>query len=297
MHSIATGLRRAIIRILMKLVQYLNGKWVHDENLKVSVYDVSVLRGFGIFDFLRTYRQQPFMLKEHVQRLFNSAKVLGIKLPWTREEIVQIVLEGIHKNRKLTNDFNIRIVVTGGIGADSVTPGKGSLVVIFAPLVDFPKSYFEEGVKIITYPAKRVVASAKSLNYLVGIMALQKAKKEQAVEAVYRNEKGKLYEGTTSNFFGVINKTLVTPKEEILIGITRQVLLKLAKKRGIKFAERDLYYKDVSKFTEAFLTASNKEIMPVIKIDTKKVGNGKVGPITKQIMEDFKTLTDSYSFS
>lgn len=281
----------------MKLVQYLNGKWVKDENLKISAYDVSVLRGFGIFDFLRTYRQQPFMLKEHVQRLFNSAKALDIKLPWTKEEIVQIVLEGIHKNRKLTEDFNIRIVVTGGVGVDSVTPGNPSLIVMFAPVADFPKSYFTDGVKIITYPAKRVIAEAKSLNYLIGILALQKAKKENAVEAVYVDEKGKLYEGTTSNFFAVVGKTLITPKDEVLIGITRQVLVKLVKKHGIKLAERDLFYKDVPKFKEAFLTASNKEVMPVVKIDAKKVGNGKVGPITKKIMEEFKILTDSYTFS
>lgn len=281
----------------MKLVNFLDGKWLRNEDLKISAFDISVLRGFGIFDFLRTYRHEPFMLTEHVDRLFKSAKHLGMVVPYNKEEIKNIILEGIRRNKKEAADFAIRIVVTGGVGIDSVTPGKHSLLVIFSPLQDYPKSYYEKGVKIITYPEKRVIAEAKSLNYLIGVVALGKAKKEKAVEAVYRDEKGKLYEGTTSNFFVVMNKTIVTPKNEILMGVTRQVLLKLAKKQGIKLVEKDIYYKDISKCKEAFITASNKEVMPVVKIDAKKVGNGKVGPITKKLIEDFRTLTDSYTFS
>ena len=281
----------------MKLVHYLDEKWVKDNDLKISGFDISVLRGFGIFDFLRTYNQQPFMCKEHVDRLFRSSKILDIKLPFTKGEITQTILEGIKKNKKECEDFNIRIVVTGGVGVDSVTPGKPSTIVIFSEVQDYPQSYYEKGVKVITSLEKRTLAQAKSLNYLMGVILLQKAKKEKAVEVIYLNEKGKIFEGTTSNFFVVVNKTLITPKDGILVGVTRQVIFKIAKKLGIKIVEKDLTMKDISKFREAFLTASNKEVMPVVQIDKRRIGTGKVGAITKQIMEDFKALTDSYTFS
>lgn len=281
----------------MKLVSFLDEKWLKNEDLKISAFDISVLRGFGIFDFLRTYRHQPFMLTEHIDRLFKSAKYLGMIVPYNKEEIKNIILEGIEKNKKQAVDFAIRIVVTGGVGIDSVTPGKHSLLIIFSPLQNYPKSYYEKGVKIITYQEKRVIAEAKSLNYLVGVVALGKAKKQKAIEAIYKDEKGKLYEGTTSNFFVVMNNTIITPKNEILMGVTRNVLLKLAKKQGIKLVEKDIYYKDISKCKEAFITASNKEIMPVVQVDDKKIGQGKVGPVTKKLIEGFNTLTSSYVFS
>lgn len=281
----------------MKLVHYLNGKWVKQDDLKISAFDVAVLRGFGIFDFLRTYNQQPFLCKEHIDRLFRSAKLLGIKLPFTKEEITQIVRYGIKKNRKECKDFNIRIVITGGVGVDSVTPGKPTTIIQYTEAVAYPQSFYEKGVKVITFAARRALAEAKSLNYMIGIVAIQKAKKEKAIEAIYTDEKGKIFEGTTSNLFIVTNKTLITPKDGILVGVTRQMLFKLAKKLGIKIVEKDLTTKDIPKFREAFLTASNKEIMPVTQIDKRRVGSGKVGQITKQLMEEYKAITDSYIFS
>lgn len=274
--------------IKMDFFHYLNGRWVDSQNLKISAFDLSLLRGFGVFDFLRTYNRKPFLLKDHLDRLFNSAKILGIKIPKIKKEIEKIVFEGIKKNPKA--ELNIRLLVTGGIGPDSVTPGQPSLIVIFTEAVDYPKEYYQKGVKVITYPAERIFPKAKSLNYLAGIVALQKAKKQKAVEAIYIDKNGRILEGTTSNFFAVINNQLVTPKEEILFGITRKVVINLAKKLKIPVKEEDLYLSQIKNFSEAFLTASNKEIMPVVRVDNKMIGNGRVGEITKRLMKEFWKL-------
>lgn len=270
----------------MKSLHYLNGKWVKTKDLNISAFDLAVIRGFGIFDFLRTYNRQPFLLDDHLERLFNSAKTLGIEIPKTKKALENIVFEGIRKNPG--GELNIRLVVTGGVGPDSTTPGKPSLIVIFTPAVNYPKSYYQKGVKVISYQEERVLPETKSLNYLTAIIALQKAKKEKAVEAIYVDQKGKIFEGTTSNFFAVINDKLITPKEKILFGITRKLVINLAKKLKIDFEEKNLYLSQIKSFSEAFITASNKEIMPVVKIDDQIIGEGKPGKITRQLMKEFR---------
>lgn len=273
---------------------FIDDRWVITEDLKLSVFDLSVLRGYGIFDFLRTYDRQPFRLREHLARLANSAKIVGIKLPKSQRQIEKLVLLGIKKNKDL-KELNIKIIVTGGISADSLTPGSASLIIIFTQATIYPKNYYQKGIKVITYKAKRNLPRAKYLNYFLGIMALNLARKKKAVEAIYTDEKGKLYEAITSNFFVVINNKLATPKNGVLLGITRKTVLELAKKMKISVAERNLYRHELGNFQEAFLTASNKEIMPVVKIDNRMIGNGKVGPITKIFMAEFIKITRTTS--
>lgn len=269
---------------------YFDGKWLKGSELKISVFDLSVLRGFGVFDFLRTYKRQPFRLGEHVSRLFNSAQILGLKVPRSSREIAKLVDEGIKKNPHLA-DLNIRIVVTGGIGPDSTTPGISSLIILFSKAIDYPADYYKKGIKVITFQAKRTLPGAKSLNYLAGILALQEAKKQKATEAIYVDEKGKMSEAVTSNFFAVIGGRLVTPKESILLGITRKVVLDLAQRLKTPVLEKDLSLKEIAKFQEAFITASNKEIMPVVKIDNQTVGDGRPGKLTKALMGEFGKIT------
>ena len=162
---------------------------------------------------------------------------------------------------------------------------------MFTKATPYPSSYYQNGIKVTTFEATRYLAHAKTLNYLAAITALQKAKKKKAVEAIYIDRLKNIYEGTTSNFFAVINDKLITPKEGVLIGITRRAALKIANKLGIIVLIRNLNLKEVANFQEAFITASNKEIMPVARIDDKIVGNGKVGQVTKKLMEEFRNLT------
>ncbi len=275
----------------MKNFHYLDGKWVESDGLKISAFDLSVLRGYGIFDFLRTYNHKPFGLKEHIDRLYNSARILGLPMRWKREEITRIIAEGLKKNKRVYPDFNIRIVVTGGVGPDSTTLGEPSLIVIFSAAIDYPDTFYEKGVKIITHQYMRNLPDAKTLNYLIGIQVLQKAKKEGAVEVVYVYNNGKIYEGTTSNFFAVKDGALLTPKSDILVGVTRRVIFELATKLKIPLKEGNLYYKDIRSFDEVFITASNKEVMPVVKIDDKRVSDGRIGAITKLLITEYRKLT------
>lgn len=276
----------------MGILHYLDGKWVETKDLKISALDITVLRGFGVFDYLRTYNKKPFLLKEHINRLFNSANMLDISIPLNKKDLTDSILLGIKKNKKIFSDFSVRILITGGIGEDSTTPGKPSIVIIFTQALDYPKLYFEKGIKIITYKAKRTFPFAKTLNYSAGILALQKARAQKALEAIYIDDKY-AYEGITSNFFGVVGGKLVTTKSDILIGVTRNMVLKIAKEKKIKVVERSIHLKEIPQFQEAFLTASNKEIMPVVRIDNKKVGNGKVGQITKELLAAYRNIVNS----
>ncbi len=274
----------------MKVVHYLNGAWVPTEELQISVFDLSVLRGFGIFDFLRTYNHKPFKLREHIDRLCSSAKYTGITIPLPKTTLLKIVNEGIEKNKDAYDDFNIRIIVTGGVGVDSLTPGKPSVIALFTKAIQYSNEHYTKGVKVITVKMVRTIPEAKTLNYFMAIIALQKARKEKAIEAIYIDSDGKLYEGTTSNIFFIKNKTLTTPKTNILPGITRKIVIDLAKKLEMKVEERNVFLGELTSFQEAFISASNKEIMPVVQVDRRAIGEGIVGEKTTRLIKAYRTL-------
>lgn len=272
--------------IRQKLYHYLDGNWVTSKNLKISVFDLSVLRGFGVFEVIRTYKSKPFLLEEHLKRFYNSAKSFAFEIPKTKKELKKIIFEGIKRNSK--KELVIRLILTGGIGEDFLTPGKPSLIVMFTPLKPYPKIYYQKGVKVISYyQGQRVFAEVKSLNYISAVLALKKAKKQKAVEAIYIDEKRRILEGTTSNFFAIVDNRLFTPKKGILFGITRQLVINLARKINIKVEEKDIYYSQIKNFSEAFLTSTLKEIIPVVEFDQYKIGEGRVGKITKTLMKEF----------
>lgn len=274
----------------MGVVHYLNGKWVPTDKVTISAFDISVLRGYGIFDFLRTYDQKPFKLKEHIDRLFNSAKAIGIEIPHGKAEVTALVLEGLVKNKKNYKDFNIRIVVTGGIGADSMTPGKPNLIIMFVEAYEYPNEFYDKGIRVVTYEFERAFPEAKTINYLLAISAMRKAKIEGAYEVIYIGHDGQIFEGTTSNIFFVKGNSLITSKQDILKGITRMVIMDIAKKLKIPLEVRGVHKKELHTFDEAFVSASNKEVMPVIRVDRLSIGDGKVGPLTKQIMSEYRKL-------
>ena len=276
------------------LIHYLDGKWLEDDQLKISAFDITVLRGFGVFDFLRTYKKKPFRLEDHLNRLNNSANELLISVPASNSELTDIIHEGIKLNTKETAEFNIRIVVTGGVSEDSISVGKGSLIVIFAPGHDYPEEHYSKGVKVATFPVSRHIPQAKSINYMAGVKALAKARKQSAIELIHIDNSGNMYEGMTSNFFAVINGKLTTAREGILEGITKKVILdELVPKLGIEINERFPTLSEIPSFSEAFVTASNKEVMPIHHIDDHQVGNGLVGPITTKLITEFRKITRS----
>ena len=268
---------------------YLNGKYLPFDQASLPLNDLGIVRGYGVFDFLRTYQGVPFRLREHIQRLQNSAKLIGLTIPWSTEEIEAIAQNTVEHNH--LPEANIRIVVTGGASTDFITPlGQPSLMVVVTPVSEYPKDYYEQGVKAITVQLERFFPKAKSLNYISAIGALQQAKLTNAVEALYRNQQGHVLEGTTTNFFIFRGSQLITPKENILNGITREVILEIAG-NYFEVLEEAIDYNELSSCDEAFITSSTKEIMPIVQVDEISISQGKVGENTQQLMHLFDKYT------
>jgi branched-chain amino acid aminotransferase len=272
---------------------YIDGKFVQEDAAQICAKDITVLRGFGVFDFLITYNKRPFFIKEHVARLENSARQIGLTLQHTNAQICDIVIQTIEKNPHHT-ESNIRIVYTGGISPDGVTPqGNGILMVMVTPKHELPEWWYTNGTKIITIDIERFIPTSKSTNYLSAVFAQQKAHQTGAVEAIYKDRDNRLLEGTTTNLFCFKGNTLITPPDNILPGITRTVVLDIAK-GSYDIELRHITADELNQMDEVFITASNKEIVPVIQVDDLKFSNGKPGVKTCHIMELFKTYTHAY---
>ncbi|MFC1877369.1 aminotransferase class IV, partial [Thermodesulfobacteriota bacterium] len=199
-------------------IYYIDGQYVEDDKCVLSVKDIIVLRGFGVFDFLVTYNKRPFHLKEHVQRLVNSARKIGLKLKHSKDEICGIVEETIRRNTH-HDESNIRIVYTGGISSDGVTPeGNGYLIVMVTPKLQLPDWWYSDGAKLVTVEIERFMPGAKSTNYLTAVWALERAHAMDAIESIYVDRNNRLLEGTTTNFFCFKENKLITPKLDILPG-------------------------------------------------------------------------------
>jgi branched-chain amino acid aminotransferase len=276
------------------MIFYLNGKFLDEKEAKISVYDLGLLRGYAVFDFLRTYNQKPFYLDDHLKRLLNSAKLIGLKHNYNLKFLRKITLQTLKKNIQKGLEYNIRIILTGGESKDFISPSKPNLIVMITPLKKLDEKLYQKGGKLITKISERILPQAKTIIYAEAVKFMQEAKKKGAVEVLLLDKNKKILECTTSNFFAVIDGKIITPStEKILSGITRKIVINLAKKLKIPVIERDIYFNEIKKFDEAFITASNKEILPIIQIDNFKISS-QPGPITKNLTSQFKELTKNF---
>jgi len=274
---------------------YINGQFVTSDKAMISPLDLGVLRGYGIFDYLRTYRGKPFHLLDHLERLRFSAHTVGITLPKSLDEISMIIRELLLKN--LFSESSIKVLITGGESSDQITPGNTPSLFIFNyPFNPYDPLHYEKGIKTITTSLSRCLPAAKTTHYIPGIIALKKAHAQHAIEALHLNEKREILEATTSNFFAFKKNTLIAPAEEIILGITREVILRLTKK-DFKIEYRTIAYEEIPHLDEAFITSSNKEIMPVIAIDSIPIGDMRIGKNTHHLMQLFKNYTDQDNWS
>jgi len=274
-------------------IYYIDGEFVAEDKAVISAKDLAVLRGFGVFDFLITYNKRPFYLKEHVQRLENSAEKIGLTLNHTNEAIRGIVEKTVRRNTQ-HEESNIRIVYTGGVSSDGVTPeGNGKLMVMVTPKLELPDWWYTEGAKIITLDIERFIPGAKSTNYLTAVWALQQAHHQEAIESIYVDRNNRMLEGTTTNFYFFKDNKLITTQSDILPGITRGVVMELVKGYfDVEF--RDIDKDEIGSMEEVFISASNKEIVPIIRINDTAVGDGKPGANTRKVMQLFKDYTTAY---
>lgn len=278
---------------------YLNNKLVPSTEAKISVFDHGFLYGDGIYETLRVYENVVFMFDEHLQRLYRSASLIGLNIPKSFSDIKIAVYETLQAN-KLSEAY-IRITISRGEGPIGLDPDlckEPTFVVMATEFKSYPKSFYENGIKLIIANTKRNLKEAlnpqiKSLNFLNNILAKIEAKEADAYEAIMLNESGYLTEGTISNIFFILDGILCTPSIEcgILDGITRSIALDLAIKNGLEVKEGFFKPEDLYHASEVFITNTTMEIMPVGRIDNT---NYKVGNISRMLLKKYREEVRAY---
>ena len=283
----------------MSLKIYIGGKLYDKEDAKISVYDHGLLYGDGIFEGIRSYNGKVFRLNEHLDRLWNSAKAIWLQIPMTKEEMAKAIEDTLAVNG--IRDGYIRVVVTRGVGTLGLDPNRcdNPQVIIIADKISlYPEELYQKGLEIITVSVMRKHQAAlspriKSLNYLNNILAKIEGIQAGCIEALLLNHKGEIAECTGDNIFLVRQGVLMTPPIDagILEGVTRDVVIGLAKQAGIEVREIPLTKHDVYIADECFLTGSAAEVVPVVTVDSRTIGDGVPGPMTQKLMAAFHKLT------
>lgn len=289
-------------------VVFIDGRWTGAEEAKISVYDHGLLYGDGLFEGIRIYNGTIFKLEEHLRRLFEGAKAIMLSIPYSEKELGEFLMTGVSKLAEEQGGGGgyIRLIVTRGVGDLGLDPrkcGRPSVIAIIDSIELYPQELYESGIPIITASSHRVESSVfdpriKSLNYLNNILAKQEAILAGCLEAVMLNHDGYLTECTGDNIFLVKNGTLKTPASHlgILEGITRNTILELARENGIPAEETMLTRFDLYTADECFLSGSGAEMMPVISVDGRTVGEqrpggeGISGPVTVELITAFRRL-------
>ncbi len=274
---------------------YIDGVFVDKEDAKISVFDHGLLYGDGIFEGIRVYKGCVYRLDEHLERLEYSAKAILLTMPWTREEISAAVCESCRVNG--IRDGYIRLIVTRGVGSLGLSPNSckhPSIICIADSIALYPKECYTEGLSIVTVPTRRMGPAAlnpgvKSLNYLNNIMAKIEAAQAGALEAIMLNDQGYVAECTGDNLFIVHKGKIYTPDAAngALRGITRQAVIDMAAKLGYPLKEANLTRYEVWNADECFLTGTAAELIPVVKLDSRTIGDGRPGPVTQALHAAF----------
>jgi branched-chain amino acid aminotransferase len=276
-------------------IYFVNDRFVPASEASLPVTDLGIMRGYAVFESIRTYGGKPFRLDEHLVRLEKSADRVGLSLPRSRAQLAEVILDTLARNEFA--EATIRVIVTGGESENFFTPtGKPSLIVIATPLRPYPQAYYQQGVKIATAEMERCLPEAKTTAYILGEMALRQARSHdpEIVEVLYVDRHGRVTECIMSNFFAFFDDVLVTPREDILYGVTRQAVLKLAEPL-FQVEVRDVLLSELQNASEMFITASVKEIMPVTELDGVAVGKGGYGPNTRTLMDAFREMADRFA--
>ena len=282
----------------MGLLIYLNGKYVPEEEAKVSVFDHGFLYGDGVFEGIRAYNGRVFRLKQHIDRFYDSAKAINLVIPYTRDEMAEVVCETCRQNN--LKDAYIRLVISrgkGDLGLDPRNCEAPTTVCIASSITLYPPELYKTGLDVITVPTRRNIAEGvnpriKSLNYLNNIMAKMEAAIAGVQEAILLTQEGYVAECTGDNIFMVRDGVIKTPATHLgmLEGVTRNAVIELALKRGIKVEETVLTRYDFFTADECWLTGTAAELIPVVKIDNRVIGDGKPGPVFAALLEEFREL-------
>ncbi|MCX6964973.1 MAG: branched-chain-amino-acid transaminase [Verrucomicrobia bacterium] len=280
---------------------YIDGEFYDKENAKISVFDHGLLYGDGVFEGIRFYNGRVFRLEEHIDRLFDSARAIALNIGMGKSAVIEATLETIRQNN--LQDGYIRLVVTRGVGDLGLNPmlcPKASLFIIASKITLYSADKYENGLDVVTCATRRIPHGAlspmvKSLNYLNNVMAKIEAQNAGAGEGLMLNEQGFVSECTGDNIFIIKNGVITTPpiSAGALAGVTRSVVFDLASEFGIPIHEPMMTRYDIFTADECFLTGTAAEIIPAVKLDTRLIGDGKPGPITRRLITRFRELTAS----
>lgn len=283
----------------MSVKIYIDGKFFPKEDAKVSVFDHGLLYGDGVFEGIRTYDGLIFKLKEHIDRLYQSAHTIMLSIPMSKNEMINAVKRTLQENK--LRDAYIRLIVTRGVGDLGLDPRKcpkATVIVIADKISLYPPEFYKKGMNIVTIPTQRTIheiAQVKSLNYLNNILAKVEAINAGVEEAVMLNSEGYVAECTGDNILIVKNGALLTPPIHtgFLPGITRGAVMDIARAKKIPVCEKILTRYDLFNADECFLTGTAAEIIPVVKIDGRVIANGKPGKMTLALTDEFHKMTRS----
>jgi branched-chain amino acid aminotransferase len=280
----------------------INGHLCRPEEAKISVFDRGFLYGDGIYEVTRSYGRVLFALEEHIDRLYNSARLIALDIGYEKTGLIK----ELYRLYKQVNrdDIYMRVIITRGEGQISLDPAaatKPNMVVIFKDLPPIDAKLYDTGVDVITAsiqrnPKKSLDPNIKSGNYLNNILAMAEAKKQGAYDALMVNREGHVTEGTTWNVLMVKGGVVVTPPDEadILHGITRKILKKLCKQNDILWQERFFAPDELKAADEVFLSSSLREVLPIRSVDGKSIGNGKPGPVAERLAGIYKQYVREY---
>jgi branched-chain amino acid aminotransferase len=287
----------------MAIVVYVNGRISDERDAVISVLDHGFLYGEGVYEVVRTYDRTPFLFDRHLQRLRRSAQMIALDVPFSDEELHERLRETTaaffaHPDNREVADVYVRLLLTRGVGEISYDPScchHPSLVIIVKPLVGLAPAVYERGVKVVIASVVRnhpcsINPLIKSNNLLNNALAAQEAYRRGAFDAVLRNFRGEIAECSIANLFVVKGGTLWTPPIEagLLSGITRGFVFELCPGAGIRIEQKVLHDGDLYDADECFLTSSTQEVVPIVQVDDRTIGDGRPGPLTKQLLEAYR---------
>lgn len=273
-------------------IWYLNGKFLKAGETRVPISDLGLQRGWGVFDYCRTYNGKPSKLEDHLNRFYHSANATAIKIWISKKELKLIITKLLKVNGASgNNEVGVKMILTAGESFDGVTPsGKPTLCIMVIPLIKYPQKLYQIGASLTVCRENRSFPEVKTTNYLAAMIALKEAKKNGFDDILYIDANDEVLESSRSNFFAFFGDRMVTAKDGVLGGVTRKIVIELAKKHFI-VEQRKLFFKELDNASEAFITSTEREIMPVVQVGKIRIGNGKVGLRTKQLMGIFKEAT------
>ncbi|MNK04789.1 D-alanine aminotransferase [compost metagenome] len=268
---------------------YLNGQLVSEDEAKLSVTDLAIQRGYGIFDFLKIVKGKPIFIEDYFNRFYNSANEMNLEIDMERGELHDAVNRLLAKNN--IPNSSLKLILTGGYSEDGYQIAKPNFIIIQTPF-QYDKSSFNQGLNLVSHNYQRQFPSIKTIDYLQAIRLQSLLSLKQSDDLLYHNN-GKVRECPRANIFIVRGNEVITPNKAILRGITRSKILGI-KLDGITIKERNFYVKNIADADEAFITSSTKNVLPVLSLDGKPIGDGKPGKITKMLSEKLLEMIDRY---